>query len=75
MKEIYPDLFSRMLFQVLGEELEIEGIQMQSGGDINMAVCVQTAKGKFFIKWNEGDYEDMFETEARGLQLLKACES
>lgn len=75
MKEIYPDLFSRMLFQVLGEELEIEGIQMQSGGDINMAVCVQTVKGNFFIKWNEEDYEDMFETEARGLQLLKKCES
>jgi len=75
MREIYPDLFSRMLFQVLGEELEVDSLQMQSGGDINMAVCVQTAKGDFFIKWNEGDHEEMFETEAKGLQLLRSCEA
>lgn len=75
MQDIFPDLLSRMLFQALGEELEVKGIQMQSGGDINMAVCVQTAKGNFFVKWNEGDYEDMFETEAAGLQLLHQCES
>lgn len=75
MQDIFPDLLSRMLFQALGEELEVQGIQMQSGGDINMAVGVQTAKGNFFVKWNEGDYEQMFETEAAGLQLLHQCES
>ncbi|NVK84553.1 MAG: fructosamine kinase family protein [Cytophagia bacterium] len=71
MLENYSDMLSRMLFQVLGDELRVEAIQMQSGGDINMAVCAQTNHGDFFIKWNEGQYEEMFETEAKGLSLLK----
>lgn len=71
MLENYSDMLSRMLFQVLGDELKVEAIQMQSGGDINMAVCAQTDHGDFFIKWNEGPFEEMFETEAKGLNLLR----
>lgn len=69
--EEFPELLSSMLFQVLGDELRVDQVYMQSGGDINMAVCAQTEHGNFFIKWNEGDFEHMFETEAAGLQLLK----
>ncbi|WP_420385672.1 fructosamine kinase family protein [Roseivirga sp.] len=73
--EEFPELLSRMLFQVLGDELQVDQVYMQSGGDINMAVCAQTEHGNFFIKWNEGNYEHMFETEAAGLQLLKKANS
>lgn len=75
MYEDYPELFTRMLFHMLGEELNVQDFHIQSGGDINMAVSVLTNKGKFFIKWNEGQYEEMFETEALGLQLLQQCDS
>ncbi|GHE67021.1 fructosamine kinase family protein [Roseivirga thermotolerans] len=71
MHDYYTELLGSMLFQVLGDDLTIEGILMQSGGDINMAVCVQTAHGDFFVKWHEGGYEDMMEKEALGLKLLK----
>ncbi len=75
MQDFYSDLLSRMLFQVLGDELEMEGVILQSGGDINMAVCAQTKHGDFFIKWNESELQDMFEKEAAGLQLLKKASS
>ena len=71
----YRDFLERVLFQSLGDRLNVEGIHMQSGGDINMAVCAQTDHGNFFIKWNEDQYEDMFGREARGLQLLKDSHS
>lgn len=35
---IFRDFLSRMLFQVLGDELEIQGMIMQTSGNINMAV-------------------------------------
>ena len=71
MLENFSDMLSRMLFQVLGDELKVESVQIQSGGDINMAVCAETNHGDFFIKWNEGQYDDMFEAEAQGLKLLR----
>lgn len=71
MTEDFPHLLERMLFQVLGDELKVEDILMQSGGSINMAVCAQTAHGNFFVKWNELQYLDMFEKEAKSLEFLK----
>jgi len=71
MTEDFPYLLERMLFQVLGDELKVEDILMQSGGSINMAVCAKTEHGNFFVKWNEFQYLDMFEKEAKSLKLLK----
>ena len=41
------------------------------GGNFNLAVIVKVAQGDYFIKWNQGDHEGMFESEARSLQLLR----
>lgn len=67
----YQNFLENALFRTLGDELKVQSVQMQSGGDINMAVCAQTDHGDFFIKWNEDQFEDMFEKEAEGLKLLK----
>ncbi len=70
MEDINQDL-ERMLFQVTGLDHELNDIGIQAGGCINMAVSCETNHGKYFIKWNELSYKDMFEKEADGLALLK----
>ncbi len=75
MIEDYDHLISRILFQVTGYDLEPSNIRMENGGCINMALSVDTTKGKFFIKWNELEFADMFEKEARGLEILAESES
>ncbi len=61
-----------ILFEGLGFEIKVDGYQLLSGGDINTAVRIETAKGFFFVKWNEQAVSDVFECEAKGLQLLKS---
>jgi protein-ribulosamine 3-kinase len=68
--EDYNHLCERILFQVLGKDLKVTQVDMQSGGCINMSVCARTTAGNFFIKWNELEYQDMFEKEALGLAAL-----
>jgi len=46
-----------------------------SGGDINQSARLHTEAGVFFLKWNESAPNDMFKTEARGLNLLASAES
>ncbi|UII28030.1 fructosamine kinase family protein [Fulvivirga maritima] len=42
-----------------------------SGGCINHGGTATTTKGEFFLKWNSASlYPNMFEVEAKGLQLL-----
>ena len=43
-----------------------------SGGCINSSALVETPEGRFFIKWNSLDKQDMFYKEALGLDLLSA---
>jgi protein-ribulosamine 3-kinase len=51
---------------------EILAVQHIGGGDINQARLIQTSKGNFFIKMNTSpNAARMFETEAKGLDLLK----
>ena len=69
--EDYNFLAERILFQVLGLELRVHRVDMQSGGCINMSVKAVTTKGDFFIKWNELEFEDMFAKEASGLAELR----
>lgn len=75
MTENYTQLIERMLFQVTGDELGVTDVLMQSGGSINMSVCAQTEHGNFFVKWNELEFLDMFEKEAKSLQFLKGKSS
>lgn len=46
------------------------------GGDINQAAGIELKSGKrHFLKWNVSAPEGMFETEAKGLELLAAAGS
>lgn len=50
---------------------EIQSVRHVGGGDINQARLLETSKGRFFIKLNSGaNAVRMFDTEAKGLQLL-----
>ncbi len=59
------------LFSTFGYEVEMLDFQFLYGGNFNLAVRVQTPDGAFFVKWNQGDHEGMFESEARSLALLR----
>lgn len=45
--------------------------RLLQGGSINVTVQVVTNEGKYFVKYNTRNHEGMFETEARGLDLLR----
>ncbi len=50
---------------------DIQTVEQLGGGDISQARLLHTSKGKFFIKINTApEAGEMFETEAKGLQLL-----
>jgi fructosamine-3-kinase len=52
-------------------DLEITGLNPQSGGDINEASILTFETGsKYFLKWNTSASDSMFETEAKGLELI-----
>lgn len=80
------EFFETILFQHLGESVEVLDTQLLSGGDINTAARVFTSLGAFFIKWNQAnlsgtgrqridelmpDGDDLFAMEAKGLALLR----
>lgn len=77
--------FESILFQALGQSVEVIETQFLSGGDINMAAQVFSSEGVFFVKWNQAkhpadgpddpDLPDPFETEARGLDLLRQTDA
>jgi fructosamine-3-kinase len=51
----------------------IRSITPVGGGDINEAARVETHNARFFVKWNFHPRPRLFETEARGLNLLAAA--
>lgn len=77
--------FESILFQALGQPVEVIEMQLLSGGDINTAAQVFSSEGVFFVKWNQGgqpfagqptnDQPDPFETEARGLDLIRKTDA
>lgn len=61
-----------ILQHVLNRPVELQNSSSVSGGDINAAYCLQTREGKYFVKVNRADaFPGMFETEAKGLGLLR----
>jgi protein-ribulosamine 3-kinase len=60
-----------ILFENLGHNPEVLDFQFFYGGNFNLAVKVKVAEGDYFIKWNQGDHDGMFESEARSLQILR----
>ncbi|MCS6832155.1 MAG: fructosamine kinase family protein [Flammeovirgaceae bacterium] len=63
--------FESALFHSLGYSVKIENFYFESGGCINNALRLQTSRGTFFFKYNIDKPLEMFETEAKGLALLK----
>jgi protein-ribulosamine 3-kinase len=60
-----------ILFENLGHNPEILDFQFFYGGNFNLAVKVKVKEGDFFIKWNQGDHNGMFDSEALSLNLLR----
>jgi fructosamine-3-kinase len=67
--------FESILFLALGQTVEVIETQFLSGGDINTAAQVFSSEGVFFVKWNQAERQDMFETEAKGLDLLRQTDA
>lgn len=80
------EFFETILFQHLGEPVEVLDTQFLNGGDINTAARVFTSLGTFFVKWNQAnlsgtgrqridevmpDGDDLFAVEVKGLAILR----
>ncbi|RRB10925.1 fructosamine kinase family protein [Larkinella knui] len=69
------DFFEGLFFQTLGRSVEVLEARFLVGGNVNTAAQVFSSEGLFFVKWNPADSVDMFEWEARGLDLLRSTEA
>lgn len=58
--------------ETAGDPSAIRSVRRVAGGDINAAACVETGQSAYFIKWNPEPLPNLFEVEARGLELLAA---
>lgn len=67
--------FETILFQALGQPVEVIETQFLAGGDINTAAQVFSSEGVFFVKWNTADRDGMFESEAKGLEVLRQTDA
>ncbi len=68
--------FESVLFSALGHSVEVIETQFLAGGDINTAAQVFSSEGVFFIKWNHTNQAiNMFEVEAKGLDLLRQTDT
>lgn len=63
--------FESILFNSLGKNTQINNIHFISGGCINNAVKLETNLCAFFVKWNIQDLENMFQIEAKSLNILR----
>lgn len=62
-----------VLKKIFPENIEIRSISPLSGGCINACYKLNTSTGNFFIKLNSSSrFPGMFESEAKGLKLLKS---
>ncbi len=64
--------FQKLFHKVLRKETDILSAKFKSGGCINNAMKIHTSEGVYFVKWQKHIPVDMFEKEAKGLDLLKA---
>ena len=70
-----PAAIKRNLITQLGNALNttvtFTEATLLTGGCINNAVKLNTDKGIFFVKWNTNAKANMFQSESRGLKVLK----
>ncbi len=55
----------------LGAEATLVDFTFLYCGNFNLAALVKTKTGKYFVKWNKGDFENMFESEAKSIELIR----
>jgi len=68
---VWKTALTEILSEKYKSQIEIKNISVVSGGSINETFTISTNAGKFFVKKNSASlYPEMFEREARGLQLL-----
>ncbi len=65
------NFFESILEATLGKPVKVNRTGFKSGGCINNALRLETSEGVFFLKWQSGIPEDMFQKEAEGLDLLR----
>ena len=58
-----------------GDNESIQKIIPVGGGDIKQAARIETAGGRYFVKWNTHPPAKMFECEAHGLNLIAASKT
>lgn len=61
-----------ILTENLGQNAYLLDFQFLYCGNFNLAARVKTKSGLFFIKWNKGDHEGMFESEAKSMELIRS---
>jgi len=69
------EFFESILYQTLGHSVQVLEARFLAGGDINTSAQVFSSEGLFFVKWNTADKEGMFESEGRGLDLLRSTDA
>lgn len=62
---------SAILTKHIGDGTHIDDLQFFYGGNFNLAVRVKTGSAEYFIKWNQGEHQGLFEAEAKNLQLIQ----
>jgi fructosamine-3-kinase len=61
----------KIIQQHIGENAEVKDLEFFYGGNFNLAVRVQLQNSdEYFIKWNQGDHQGLFEAEAKNLELV-----
>ena len=68
-------LYERIFFEAFGKEVALLGAQLIAAGNMNQAICLQTAEGDFFLKTNHLEASDIFVKETQGLELLRKSTS
>lgn len=70
------DGFKALLLSKKGLNANINSITPLGGGSINNAFKVKTQEGDYFLKYNYASkYPGMFESEAKGLELLRKSDA
>ena len=65
---------AEILSQKLSKPVTIQSVNAVGGGSINDAYRIETSSGTFFVKKNVASlYPQMFEKEAKGLEILQAA--
>lgn len=63
---------AQILSKHAGESAQIDDFQFFYGGNFNLAVRLRIKNTEYFIKWTQGDYQGLFEAEAKNLETIHA---